>query len=124
MKVNKKIKKIFNIYNLAVIACIIIIAVSLWIIFRPDNLEKTPSGIPVVETNVNEGEQISEEQARKVAVQQFKKLKENVKEENLNVTKIKRDKEEYYYITSANNSVEIKIDGGKITRINTALVKE
>ena len=34
------------------------------------------------------------------------------------------DGEEYYYISSLNNNLEIKIHGGKITRINSASVTE
>ena len=129
MKVNKKIikriKRIFSFYNLAIFACIIIILISLYIILKPDNdVVTTPSGITVVQTNIKEGKEISEEQAKKAAVDQFKILGENVKEEKLNVIKIQRKQEEYYYITSVNNSLEIKINDGKITRINAAPVEE
>lgn len=127
MKVNKKIKKkikrIFNLYNLAILVCIIIILSSLYIIFKPEKMY-TPSGIEVVQTKVEEGEEISEEQARKVAIKQFKILKEDVKEDELNIVKIQRNNEKYYYITSVNNSLEIKINGGKIIRINSATVEE
>lgn len=127
MKLSKKakrtIKRIFNLYNLAILACIIIILGSLYIIFKPEKVY-TPSGIEVVQTNLKEGEEISEEQARKAAVKQFKILNENVEEDELNVVKIQRNNEKYYYITSVNNSLEIKIDGGKVTRINAASVEE
>lgn len=129
MKLNKKtikkLKRLFSLYNLAILVCIIVIAVSLYIIFKPnDNKIVTPSGIEVVQTNLKDGEEISEEQARKAAVKQFKILNEDVKEKDLNIIKIQRNNEKYYYITSVNNSLEIKINGGKVTKINAAPVEE
>ena len=47
-----------------------------------------------------------------------------VKKEDLQVKKIQRSGEEYYYISSANNTMEIQISSGKITRINSATVEE
>ena len=47
-----------------------------------------------------------------------------LKKEDLKVIKIQREGEEYYYITSVENSLEIKIKGGKISRINAAPVEE
>lgn len=123
MKKKKVVKKIFNLYNLAVLACIALIGVSLFIIFKPRK-NYTPSGIEIVNTGVKEGENITEEKAKKAAVKQFKKLKENTKIEELEIIKIKRDNEEYYYISSHENTLEIKINGGEITRINSAPVKE
>ena len=81
-------------------------------------------GVEVIQSNKKETEEISEKEARKIAVKQFKKLNENVKEDSLSVTKIQRKGEEYYYIVSQKNNVEIKIIGGKITRINSSLVEE
>ena len=49
---------------------------------------------------------------------------EKVKEDDLNVVTIQREGEKYYYITSKQNSLEIKIKGGKVTRINAAPVEE
>ena len=123
--IGKKIKRFLDPYNLAIIICIIIIAVSLYIIFKPNNRGNlTPSGVEVVQSNTKEGEEISEKQALKIAVKQFKILNEKVKEKDLNIIKIQRNNEKYYYITSANNSLEIKIDSGKVTRINAAPVEE
>lgn len=123
--IGKKIKRFLDPYNLAIIICIIIIAVSLYIIFKPNNSGMlTRSGIEVVQSNTKKGEEISEKQALKIAVRQFKILNENVKEKDLNIIKIQRNNEKYYYITSANNSLEIKIDSGKVTRINAAPVEE
>lgn len=127
-----KIKKIFSLYNIAVAICVIVIIVSLYIILKPENGEiftkqkekLTVDGVEVIQSNKKETEEISEKEARKIAVKQFKKLNENVKEDNLSVTKIQRKGEEYYYIVSQRNNVEIKIMGGKITRVNSSLVEE
>lgn len=124
MKINKKIKRIFNLYNIAIFACIIIILISMYIIFKPEKQE-TPSGIEVVQSDKGEDKEITEQEARKLAKKQFKKLGEkNIKEENLQVKKIQRSGEEYYYISSAENTMEIKIKSGKVTRINSATVEE
>ena len=127
-----KIKKIFSLYNIAVAICVIVIIVSLYIILKPENGEiftkqkekLTVDGVEVIQSNKKETEEISEKEARKIAVKQFKKLDENVKEDSLSVTKIQRKGEEYYYIVSQRNNVEIKIMGGKITRVNSSLVEE
>lgn len=127
-----KIKKIFSLYNIAVAICVIVIIVSLYIILKPENGEiftkqkekLTVDGVEVIQSNKKETEEISEKEARKIAVKQFKKLNENVKEDSLSVTKIQRKGEEYYYIVSQRNNVEIKIMGGKITRVNSSLVEE
>lgn len=127
MKINKdtleKLKGILNIYDLGIFICIILLLISIYIIFKPNEMV-TPSGIAVVETNIKETEEISEQAARKAAVKQFKRLREKLKEEDLKVIKIQRSGEDHYYITSTQNSLEIKIKGGKITRINAAPVQE
>ena len=45
-------------------------------------------------------------------------------EDKINIIKIDRNGEEYYYVTSEENTAEIKIKGGQITRINSASVTE
>lgn len=127
-----KIKEILTPYNIAVTICIIVIIVSLYIILKPskgsffgNKVEKvTVDGVEVVQTNKNETEEITEKEARKIAVKQFKLMGEKSKEESLSLTKIQRKGEEYYYIVSQKNNLEIKIRGGKITRINSSLVEE
>ena len=118
-----KAKRIFNLYNLAILACIILIAVSLFIIFKP--AKKTTSwGQEIVVSDVKQDEEITEDKARDLAVKQFKKLGEkDVKKDSMEVKQIKRSEELYYFISSANNTLEIKIKGGEITRINSASVK-
>lgn len=118
-----KLRRIFNMYNIGIVALIVLICGCIYIGIRQEEIT-TPSGIKVVSTNVKEDEEISEEKAKKAAEKQFKRIGEDVKAENLNIMKIQRDGEEYYYITSSQNSLEIKIKGGKIERINTAPVEE
>lgn len=128
MKVNekfRKIKKIFRPYNLAIFGCIIVILASMFVIFKPDTknttTEKSNTKTEIIKT---EEKEITEENARKLAKKQFKKLGEkNIKEKELNVEKIQRKGEEYYYITSEKNTLEIKIDSGKITRVNSVAVE-
>lgn len=129
MEVNKKfrkiIKKIIRPYNLAIFGCIIVILASMFVIFKPDTknttTEKSNTKTEIIKT---EEKEITEENARKLAKKQFKKLGEkNIKEKELNVEKIQRKGEEYYYITSEKNTLEIKIDSGKITRVNSVAVE-
>lgn len=128
----EKLKNIVNLYNIAVVICVVVIIVSLCIILKPEDggifakqKEKLMvDGVEVIQSNKKETEEISEKEARKIAVKQFKKLNENVKEDSLSVTKIQRKGEEYYYIVSQRNNVEVKIMGGKITRVNSSLVEE
>ena len=128
----EKLKNIVNLYNIAVVICVVVIVVSFCIILKPEDggifakqKEKLMvDGVEVIQSNKKETEEISEKEARKIAVKQFKKLNENVKEDSLSVTKIQRKGEEYYYIVSQKNNVEIKIMGGKITRVNSSLVEE
>lgn len=132
MKVNKKfrkiIKKIIKPYNLAIFGCIILISVSMFVIFKPDNkntsTENSRTSNTKTEIIKSDGKEITEEKARKLAKKQFKKLGEkNIKENELNVEKIQRKGEDYYYITSEKNTLEIKIDNGKITRVNSVAVE-
>ncbi len=124
MKISRKLKRIFNFYNLAILICIILILVSAYILLKPEK-QYTPSGIEVATTKIAETEEITEEEAVKLAIEQFKKIGEkNIDKSKLEVLKILKNKEEYYYISSPQNTVEIKIKGGKVTMINSATVKE
>lgn len=128
MKVNRKavkiLKKIFNLYNLAIMLCIIVIAASLYIIIKPNfNF----SSISKEQTNVQEDEgkkEISEDKAKKIAQKKFKELGEKkVNKDSLKVTLIQRDSELYYYVCSLDNTVEISQKTGKIIRVNSANVE-
>ena len=63
------------------------------------------------------------EAAAKVAINKFKELGENVKKEDLEILKIQRDGEELYYISSKENTAEVRILDSKITRLNSVPVK-
>lgn len=118
------LKKSLKWYNICILVCIIIILILLFIIFKPKGQKpKTVNGIKVISSTIKEDEEIKEEEARKMAVKQFKKLGENISEEDLNVTTIRRSGELYYYIQSQKNTLEIKIKGGEITRINSVIVE-
>lgn len=119
MKVNKMIKRIFNLYNMAILGCTVIILISIYIIFKPEKKEETNN----IETVQSKNEEITEEEARTIAKKQFKKLGEkNIQKDKLQVKKIQRNGEEYYYISSAENTLEIQIRSGKITRINSKVL--
>lgn len=124
MKISKKMRRIFNIYNLAVLLCVITIIVTLVIIFKPNNKKITSEGVEIVQAKLGSDEEISENDAKKLAIKQFKKIGEsNIDEESLKVLKIQRKGKEFYYISSKENTLEIQILGGNITRINSVVVE-
>lgn len=126
MEINIKetLKKSLKWYNICILVCVIIILILLFIILKPKGQKpKTVNGIKVISSTIKEDEEIKEEEARKMAVKQFKKLGENISEKDLNVTTIRRSGELYYYIQSQQNTLEIKIKGGEITRINSVIVE-
>ena len=102
---------------------LILIAISVYIIFKPDK-QISKNDVEIIQTDISEIKEISEKEAKKVAQKQFKKIGEKVKLEDLECKKIKREQAEYYYITSAKNSLEITVIGGKIERINSVLVEK
>lgn len=70
--------------------------------------------------NPSEDYEISISDAKDKAIIIFESLGEkNLNKDNMEATEIKRKGVRYYYITSANNSLEIEINTGRITRINT-----
>ena len=69
-----------------------------------------------------EGEENVKDKAIEIAVKKFKELGEKVKKEQLEVLKIQRKGELYYYISAKENSLEIKISDLQITRVNGILV--
>lgn len=89
-----------------------------------NNSQNTNSNIDN-NTTVNTTGDANEAAARLIAASKFRELGEsNVAENSLAVMKIQRQGEEYYYISSAQNSLEIKISSGQITRINSIPVEE
>lgn len=125
-KTIKKLKRIFSPYNVAIVGAIIIILISLFVIFNSGTEtkeQKTVDGLKVIETNKKETEETTEDEARKIAVKQFKQIGEDISESDLKVTTIVRNGEDYYYISSYENTLEIKVIGGNITRLNSVVVK-
>ena len=123
-ELKRKLKRALTPYHIATTICLIVLITSLCIILKPET-KKTPSGITVVSSKTKENEEITEEEAKELAIKQFKKIGEkNLEKDNINIIKIDRNGEEYYYVTSAENTAEIKIKGGQITRINSASVTE
>ncbi len=123
-KLKRKLKRALTPYHIATTICLIVLITSLCIILKPET-KKTPSGITVVSSKTKENEEITEEEAKELAIKQFKKIGEkNLEKDKINIIKIDRNGEEYYYVTSAENTAEIKIKGGQITRINSASVTE
>ena len=126
MKVNRKFiksfKKVFNLYNLAMMLCIIVILASLDIVIKPNFNFST---IGNIQTNIQRNEsEINEDEARKIAQKKFKKLGEKkINKESLKVTLIQRDNELYYYVCSLENTIEISQKSGKIVRVNSANVE-
>ena len=123
-ELKKKLKRALTPYHIATTICLIVLITSLCVILKPET-KKTPSGITVVSSKTKENEEITEEEAKELAIKQFKKIGEkNLEKNKINIIKIDRNGEEYYYVTSAENTAEIKIKGGQITRINSASVTE
>ncbi len=123
-ELKRKLKRALTPYHIATTICLIVLIISLCIILKPET-KKTPSGITVVSSKTKENEEITEEEAKELAIKQFKKIGEkNLEKDKINIIKIDRNGEEYYYVTSAENTAEIKIKGGQITRINSASVTE
>lgn len=123
-ELKRKLKRALTPYHIATTICLIVLITSLCIILKPET-KKTPSGITVVSSKTKENEEITEEEAKELAIKQFKKIGEkNLEKDKINIIKIDRNGEEYYYVTSAENTAKIKIKGGQITRINSASVTE
>lgn len=123
-ELKRKLKRALTPYHIATTICLIVLITSLCIILKPET-KKTASGITIVSSKTKENEEITEEQAKELAIKQFKKIGEkNLEKDKINIIKIDRNGEEYYYVTSAENTAEIKIKSGQITRINSASVTE
>ena len=69
--------------------------------------------------NIDENYQISISDAREKAIIIFNSLGEkDLNKDNVNVREINRNGNKYYYISSLENSAEIEINTGKVTKIN------
>lgn len=112
-----------DLYNVATIFCIVVIIVSVIIIIKP-NKKMTPYGVEIVQESKYKNKEITEDDAKEIAIKQFKILGENTTADQLEIIKLKRNNELYYHVASHKNNLEIKINGGEITRINAASVDE
>ena len=138
MKIKKKLKRIFRPYNIIVTLCVCAIAISVYLLLKPEgetsifaqtketvaNEEKSHTTTNEVKVVKSAGKEVNENEAKKLAVKQFKELKEKgVKEKELEIIEFQRANELYYYISSKENTVEIKKLDGSITKINSVPVK-
>ncbi len=64
-----------------------------------------------------------EEIARNVAVTKFSELGESISSTELEVQEIQRQGDIYYYISSKENTVEVRKEDNEIVRVNSILVK-
>lgn len=73
--------------------------------------------------NKSSGDEVTQEKAIEIAIDKFKELGENqLLNTEVEVIKIQRQGVEYYYISSPENTAEVRIEDGKITRLNSVLV--
>ena len=105
---NQKEPKL-NLYKVAMVICVILILISAIVILCMSSNSEKDGKIEIATTNIKEDENITEEK--------------NLKEENITVSEVERNGEHYYYVCSPENTLEIKITGGKITRINSVPVE-
>lgn len=80
--------------------------------------------IEIITTSYTQGKEISESQAKKLAIDQFENLGDKVTEYDLKIYTINRDGIMSFYIVSKKNTVEINKSDGKITRINNRTLDE
>lgn len=129
VKIKRKLKKLLNLYNLAIAACVVLIVVALCVMLKPDSKEETSkasNNTKVAQSEKKDNKkQIKEEKAREIAKKRLEQLGENdVKEAELDVKKITRNGEDSYFISSTNNTLEVRATDGKIIRINSVVVDE
>ena len=112
-----------DLYNVATIFCVVLIIISVIILIKP-NKKMTPYGVEIVQESKYKNKEITADDAKEIAIKQFKILGENTTADQLEIIKLKRNNELCYHIASHKNNLEIKINGGEITRINAASVDE
>ena len=113
-------KKIITISAISVAGIIVITLVTIFAVNIGQKISN--GGISAV---FSMDKEISEEKAVDKALKRFEKMgEENLSEDNLEVLKILRNGEYYYYISSPDNSLEIRTSDGKIVRENSVLVEE
>ena len=121
-----KVKKFFkNIFVLIVIAIAIFCALLALDKYKNVFDGKVINFISFKKDNDSDSKEYSdEEKAVKVARDKFKELGENVDNTELEVLKITRKGNYYYFISSKENTVEISADTFEVKRINSVPVEE
>ena len=128
----KQIKQIKNKKRIiAIVSLILILIVIIVVMFLLDKQYKTFGGsiseVFEINTNNKTNNTLSNEEDKQkqeaIKVAKKKLLGENVEENNLEVLKIQRKGELYYYISSKDNTLEIRIKDNKITRVNSVPVE-
>ena len=90
-ELKRKLKRALTPYHIATTICLIVLITSLCIILKPET-KKTPSGITVVSSKTKENEEITEEEAKELAIKQFKKIGEkNLEKDKINIIKVNVD---------------------------------
>jgi hypothetical protein len=128
MKLSKKNKKRLLFSSLVIIA-VILISVSVVLLTLDQNQipfltskkeeKKTQTNVEIVEIQKPANQDTTRQQAVDATIEQFKRLGENVKEQDLKVDIITRNGQQYYYIKSAQNSIKIEVKTGKVVMINS-----
>ena len=125
---NERISKIRKLNNrrrnVKIAICVIvlgIIGVTVFFTLKDNFKPKSDESSQTSEIrNKNDDEQ--KKKALKVARKKFEELDEKVNEKDLEILKIERKGEFYYYISSKENTVEVRISDNKITRVNSVVV--
>ncbi len=125
---NERISKIRKLNNrrrnVKIAICVIvlgIIGVTVFFTLKDNFKPKSDESSQTSEIrNKNDDEQ--KKKALKVARKKFEELGEKVNEKDLEILKIERKGEFYYYISSKENTVEVRISDNKITRVNSVVV--
>lgn len=119
-----KVQKKVRIGIVVGLILITIIGITIGTLYELDKSHKILGGnLESIFTRKESTEDKQKEKAIEKAINKFKELGEQVKKEELEVLKIQRKGELYYYISAKENSVEIKIDTMEITRVNGILVE-
>ena len=122
-KTIKWIKKHINLYSVGIIVAVLMILISLIVIFRSNIAsgfsaigstiraityhpeERDFNGVKIVASKKREDQEITEDEAREMAVIQFERLGENaVDKDSLRVVQLKRNDNLYYFIASEENT--------------------
>lgn len=121
---NKKKKKMY--FTAGFIVAILLIVLALLIAFDPiqnsvskKGKTKTQEKIEIVEIQKPRNQDTTRQQAIEATIEQFKRLGEEVSEQNLQIKTIMKDDKQYYQIKSPQNTIWIDIKSGEIVRINS-----